>query len=350
MRSRPPASSGPGHGRRARPARGARRRTPDAATSRSSSWPTHPGWLGWRPGRRPRGATTRHRRGRAAAVAAGCREVGHRARRQRLDGRRCRHGRGSRGADPRRGWRWSRPGAPACCGRSGSTSLRLHDVLTGVTLRIASDVDNPLLGPEGAAAVYGAAEGRRAGGRRRARGRLTRWADLVAATPGRTIATHPGAGAAGGAGSPPWRCSGAELRSGVGTVLDLVGFDDAAVGGGPGGHRRGLGRRAEPARQGAVRGPRTGPGDRGSGGVGLWPYDAVGPSARRRRGSPGGGRWPIASRTRRAAWPRPARCSKRSEQSWAPGWCAAAPLVSAALHRRGNRRFGHRFPPSTLRG
>ena len=80
---------------------------------------------------------------------------------------------------------------------------------------------------------------RRSTGRRRARSRgtstlleagLVRWADLVAATIGADHRNAPGAGAAGGAGFGALALLGAELRSGVGTVLDLVGFDDAAVG------------------------------------------------------------------------------------------------------------------------
>ena len=53
-----------------------RRRTPAAATSRSSSWPTPPGWAGSAAGLAPLSAST-HGTGEAirAAVEAGCREV-----------------------------------------------------------------------------------------------------------------------------------------------------------------------------------------------------------------------------------------------------------------------------------
>lgn len=105
-----------------------------------------------------------------------------------------------------------------------------REVLTGVTLALASDVDNPLLGPEGAAAVYGPQKGAEPRDVDVLEAGLTRWADLVAATTGTDHRNTPGAGAAGGAGFGALALLGAELRSGVGTVLDLVGFDDLAAG------------------------------------------------------------------------------------------------------------------------
>ena len=51
---------------------------------------------------------------------------------------------------------------------------------------------------------------------------LTRWADLVAEATGRDLRDAPGVGAAGGAGFGAMALLGAGLRSGAGTVLDLV--------------------------------------------------------------------------------------------------------------------------------
>jgi glycerate kinase len=70
--------------------------------------------------------------------------------------------------------------------------------LGDVDLRIASDVTNPLLGPGGAAAVYGPQKGASPVDVRNLDDALARWADaLEAATGGRERDT-PGAGAAGG--------------------------------------------------------------------------------------------------------------------------------------------------------
>ena len=96
---------------------------------------------------------------------------------------------------------------------------------------MASDVDNPLLGPEGAAAVYGPQKG--ASPEQTSSSStpaLTHWADLVAAATGRDLRDAPGAGAAGGTGFGAMALLGAEIRSGAATVLELVGFADALPG------------------------------------------------------------------------------------------------------------------------
>lgn len=96
------------------------------------------------------------------------------------------------------------------------------------TLRLvaASDVDNPLLGPLGAAAVYGPQKGLRGPDILAVEEGLTVWRDLVdgADLPaGSGHAHRPGAGAAGGVGFA-LLAIGAAQRPGVEVVLDLVGF------------------------------------------------------------------------------------------------------------------------------
>jgi hypothetical protein len=76
----------------------------------------------------------------------------------------------------------------------------LNACIDGVEFVIASDVDNPLLGPRGAAAVFGPQKGatrEHAGVLERS---LSRWASVVAATTGQYAAETLGAGAAGGVG------------------------------------------------------------------------------------------------------------------------------------------------------
>jgi glycerate kinase len=70
--------------------------------------------------------------------------------------------------------------------------------LAEVDLRIASDVSNPLLGPTGAAAVYGPQKGATPVDVANLDAALHRWADALEAATGHSERATPGAGAAGG--------------------------------------------------------------------------------------------------------------------------------------------------------
>jgi glycerate kinase len=70
--------------------------------------------------------------------------------------------------------------------------------LSGVDLRIACDVTNPLLGPSGAAATYGPQKGADAEMVAQLEGTLERFADALESSTGRRERDTPGAGAAGG--------------------------------------------------------------------------------------------------------------------------------------------------------
>jgi glycerate kinase len=93
---------------------------------------------------------------------------------------------------------------------------RLH----GVRITLASDVDNPLLGPQGAAGVYGPQKGADARDVELLDAALTRWAEFVDVE----AAQRPGAGAAGGVGFAALAVLHAALRPGIEVVLDLIGF------------------------------------------------------------------------------------------------------------------------------
>ena len=118
-------------------------------------------------------------------------------------------------------------------------------VLGGARIVVLSDVENPLVGRRGALAVFGGQKGLPAGDAE-ALGKYDSWMVgygrlLDAAITGvraqgllrvlegaRTFGSVlgvPGAGAAGGLGAA-LLALGAELRSGVETVLDLIGFDE----------------------------------------------------------------------------------------------------------------------------
>ncbi|WP_447008488.1 glycerate kinase [Saccharothrix isguenensis] len=110
----------------------------------------------------------------------------------------------------------------------------LHPRLTGpdrVELVVASDVDNPLSGEHGAAAVYGPQKGADAATVADLDAALTRWAGLVHAATGVDAAPLPGAGAAGGTGFA-LLALGAGARPGIDLVLELTGLEHRLHGAG----------------------------------------------------------------------------------------------------------------------
>jgi glycerate kinase len=122
------------------------------------------------------------------------------------------------------------PGGAALAVASTLDLGRLRSRMTGVRIVVASDVDSPLTGPDGAAMVYGPQKGASPADVLVLDSALGRWADLVAATTGHDLRTSAGAGAAGGAGFAALALLGAELGPGIDTMLSLVGFDTVASG------------------------------------------------------------------------------------------------------------------------
>jgi glycerate kinase len=102
--------------------------------------------------------------------------------------------------------------------------------LADAAVVVACDVDNPLTGPSGAAAVYGPQKGATAQTVALLDRALDHWADVVAAATGRDLRHLPGAGAAGGLGFGAAALLGAEVRSGVDMLLDLSGFARTVAG------------------------------------------------------------------------------------------------------------------------
>ncbi|WP_375422854.1 glycerate kinase [uncultured Friedmanniella sp.] len=102
--------------------------------------------------------------------------------------------------------------------------------LSGVEVVLASDVDNPLVGPEGAAAVYGPQKGATASDVALLDAALRHYADCLQRDLGVAVAAVPGAGAAGGAGAGALAFLGARAEPGIALVLRTVGFADALVG------------------------------------------------------------------------------------------------------------------------
>ncbi|MER6508024.1 glycerate kinase [Nonomuraea sp. NPDC001636] len=109
--------------------------------------------------------------------------------------------------------------------------------VSGVEFVVAGDVDNPLLGPHGAAAVYGPQKGAGPEDVKVLEAGLSRLAAVATQTHGLVgavehddtpramgVAGAPGAGAAGGVGFAALAFLHAELRPGIEYLLDLLGF------------------------------------------------------------------------------------------------------------------------------
>jgi glycerate kinase len=100
--------------------------------------------------------------------------------------------------------------------------------LTDTDIDVAIDVDAPLLGPGGAAAVFGPQKGATAATVTRLEHAMQHWTRLLSSFDSRPDPMHPGAGAAGGTAFAALAL-GARLVDGADVVLDLVGFDAAAA-------------------------------------------------------------------------------------------------------------------------
>jgi glycerate kinase len=107
---------------------------------------------------------------------------------------------------------------------------RLHPGVVDAEITVACDVDNPLAGPAGAAAVYGPQKGAGPELVERLDTAMSHWADVVAATTGSDHRDLPGAGAAGGLAFGAVALLGARLRTGAEVVQELTGLEEALTG------------------------------------------------------------------------------------------------------------------------
>ncbi len=97
--------------------------------------------------------------------------------------------------------------------------------LSGVDLIVATDVENPLLGPSGAARVFGPQKGADRRTVEMLETRLAAWGEMLAAATGRSIADLPGAGAAGGLGAALLALGG-RRESGARVIAVHTGTDE----------------------------------------------------------------------------------------------------------------------------
>ncbi|GAB2808045.1 glycerate kinase [Lentzea nigeriaca] len=124
-------------------------------------------------------------------------------------------------------------GVPVGPGGAALTTAAHLDLSTlDFRLRLArvtlvSDVDNPLCGPSGAAAVFGPQKGASPRDVEVLERGLRQFASVVTAATGRDVSSAPGAGAAGGTGFAALAALGARRVSGASFVLGELGVAEA---------------------------------------------------------------------------------------------------------------------------
>jgi glycerate 2-kinase len=106
----------------------------------------------------------------------------------------------------------------------------LRATLGAATIIVATDVDTPLLGPRGAAAVFGPQKGASPPQVAELEQGLRHWSQLVSDATGREDAERTGAGAAGGTGFAALALLDAEIKPGIELILDLIDFDRRIAG------------------------------------------------------------------------------------------------------------------------
>ena len=106
----------------------------------------------------------------------------------------------------------------------------LNAALKGIDLITMCDIDNPLCGPHGAAAVFGPQKGASEEEVCLLDQNLSHLAEIIQRDLGKDIRFLPGSGAAGGMGGGMTAFFDSRLQAGIETVLDIVGFDDKVRG------------------------------------------------------------------------------------------------------------------------
>jgi glycerate 2-kinase len=127
-------------------------------------------------------------------------------------------------------------GLPIPSGGAGLSRLsridlsRVHPALSRVKLRLACDVDCPLLGPHGAARLFGPQKGADPEAVLELEQNLIHFANVIAQTTGRDVRNLVSGGAGGGIAAGLFGALGAALEPGIDLVLEMIGFDQALAG------------------------------------------------------------------------------------------------------------------------
>lgn len=111
-------------------------------------------------------------------------------------------------------------GALGCLERIDTSNLDRR--LRKTEIIIACDVDNPLCGPQGAAAVYGPQKGATAAMVEVLDRNLARYGAFLMGITNNNVAEQPGAGAAGGLGAGLLAFTGGRLQPGIEVIMGVV--------------------------------------------------------------------------------------------------------------------------------
>ena len=121
------------------------------------------------------------------------------------------------------------PGGAGLAQLGRADAAGLDPRLAGVDLVVASDVDNPLTGPRGAARVFAPQKGASPEDVATLDAALVRYAAVLSRDLGADVAAVPGSGGAGGTAAGAMAI-GARVVPGAGLVCDLVGLSPAIDG------------------------------------------------------------------------------------------------------------------------
>ena len=122
------------------------------------------------------------------------------------------------------------PGGAALANLARVDTADLHHLVTETTIIGATDVTNPLCGETGASAIFGPQKGATPDMVAELDRCLANYARVVLTDLGTDVLHTPGSGAAGGLGAGLIAFAGAELRSGIDMVCDVLDFDRHAPG------------------------------------------------------------------------------------------------------------------------
>ncbi|MBO4634060.1 MAG: glycerate kinase [Bacteroidales bacterium] len=124
-------------------------------------------------------------------------------------------------------------GTATCDGGRGMLAVSgLREALQGCTLELLCDVENPFIGPQGAAYVFAPQKGASEADVQVLEQRMTEWAGTILEQTGVDVRNMPGAGAAGGLGGAFMAYFGAARVSGIDRILELLCFEKVIKGAG----------------------------------------------------------------------------------------------------------------------
>lgn len=117
------------------------------------------------------------------------------------------------------------PGGAALKDLASIDMTRLDNRLLESEFIMASDVRNPLCGPNGASRIFGPQKGASSEQIRILDDALRHYGDVMTRTLGMDVRTAEGSGAAGGIGFALLSVMGAKMRSGIEVIMEAIDFD-----------------------------------------------------------------------------------------------------------------------------